>query len=73
MLSDSVNILQQLTGQKATADHAANILDKRFSTPDPRRKPTVLLVDEVCLNSRLEVRLKTRRNVPMCINYFFCI
>ena len=39
--------LQQLTKQKATADHAASILDKRFSTPDPRREPVVLLVDEV--------------------------
>ena len=38
---------QQLTKQKATADHAASILDKRFSTPDPRREPVVLLVDEV--------------------------
>ena len=40
-------VLQQLTKQKATADHAASILDKRFSTPDPRREPVVLLVDEV--------------------------
>ena len=42
-------VLQQLTKQKATADHAASILDKRFSTPDPRREPVVLLVDEVSL------------------------
>ena len=43
----NVQILQQLTGQKATPDHAAAILDKMFSTPNPRRDPTVLLVDEV--------------------------
>jgi origin recognition complex subunit 1 len=44
-----VQILQQLTGQKATPDHAAALLEKRFSTPDPRRDPTVLLVDELDL------------------------
>lgn len=39
--------LQKLTGQKATADHAAALLDKRFSNPAPRKETTVLLVDEV--------------------------
>ncbi len=39
--------LQQLTGQRATSEHAASLLDKRFNTPEPRREPTVLLVDEV--------------------------
>ncbi len=38
---------QQLTGQKATPEHAASLLDKRFNTPDPRRQPVILLVDEV--------------------------
>ena len=44
-----VQILQQLNGQKATPDHAASLLDKRFSATDPRRKTTVLLVDELDL------------------------
>ncbi|XP_075472455.1 origin recognition complex subunit 1 isoform X2 [Ascaphus truei] len=44
-----VQILRLLTGQKATADHAAALLDKRFSTPAPKRETTVLLVDELDL------------------------
>ncbi len=39
--------VQKLTGQKATADHAAALLEKRFSNPAPRKETTVLLVDEV--------------------------
>ncbi|CAJ1059496.1 origin recognition complex subunit 1 isoform X1 [Xyrichtys novacula] len=44
-----VQILQKLTGQKATADHAAALLEKRFSNPAPKRESTVLLVDELDL------------------------
>ncbi|XP_015211126.2 origin recognition complex subunit 1 isoform X2 [Lepisosteus oculatus] len=44
-----VQILQKLTDQKATADHAASLLEKRFSTPAPKRETTVLLVDELDL------------------------
>ncbi|XP_047442041.1 origin recognition complex subunit 1 isoform X2 [Mugil cephalus] len=44
-----VQILQKLTGQKATADHAAALLEKRFSLPAPRKETTVLLVDELDL------------------------
>ncbi|XP_067893230.1 origin recognition complex subunit 1 [Heterodontus francisci] len=44
-----VQILKLLTGQKATADHAAALLEKRFSTPAPKRETTVLLVDELDL------------------------
>ncbi|KAK2145921.1 hypothetical protein LSH36_647g01016 [Paralvinella palmiformis] len=44
-----VQILEQLTGQKVTADHAADILNKKFSTHEPRRDPIVLLVDELDL------------------------
>nr|XP_046248284.1 origin recognition complex subunit 1 isoform X2 [Scatophagus argus] len=44
-----VQILQKLTGQKATADHAAALLEKRFSNPAPRKEATVLLVDELDL------------------------
>jgi len=36
-----------LTGQKATPEHAMQLLDRRFSTPAPRRQPTVFLVDEL--------------------------
>lgn len=38
-----------LTGQKATPEHASNLLDKRFSTLVPNRDPVVLLVDELDL------------------------
>ncbi|KAI3369133.1 hypothetical protein L3Q82_026098, partial [Scortum barcoo] len=44
-----VQIQQKLTGQKATADHAAALLEKRFSNPAPRKETTVLLVDELDL------------------------
>ncbi|XP_055077168.1 origin recognition complex subunit 1 isoform X2 [Periophthalmus magnuspinnatus] len=44
-----VQILQKLTGQKATADHAASLLEKKFSSPAPRKETTVLLVDELDL------------------------
>uniref|UniRef100_A0A7N9ANH0 Origin recognition complex subunit 1 n=1 Tax=Mastacembelus armatus TaxID=205130 RepID=A0A7N9ANH0_9TELE len=44
-----VQILQKLTGHKATADHAASLLEKRFSNPAPRKESTVLLVDELDL------------------------
>ncbi|XP_069837715.1 origin recognition complex subunit 1 [Dendropsophus ebraccatus] len=44
-----VQVLKLLTGQKATADHAAALLEKRFSTPASNRETTVLLVDELDL------------------------
>lgn len=44
-----VQIVQKLTGQKATADHAAALLEKRFSNPAPKKESTVLLVDELDL------------------------
>ncbi|XP_078075528.1 origin recognition complex subunit 1 [Mustelus asterias] len=44
-----VQILKLLTGERATADHAAALLGKRFGTPAPRRETTVLLVDELDL------------------------
>ncbi|XP_076870957.1 origin recognition complex subunit 1 isoform X2 [Brachyhypopomus gauderio] len=44
-----VQILQKLTNQKATADHAATLLEKSFSTPGPKKETTVLLVDELDL------------------------
>ncbi|XP_056271375.1 origin recognition complex subunit 1-like [Pseudoliparis swirei] len=44
-----VQILQKLTGQKATADHAAALLEKRFGNAAPRKETTVLLVDELDL------------------------
>eukprot|EP00063_Salmo_salar_P004119 XP_013978954.1 PREDICTED: origin recognition complex subunit 1 isoform X2 [Salmo salar] len=44
-----VQILQKLTGQKVTADHAAALLEKRFSNPTPKKETTVLLVDELDL------------------------
>ncbi|KAE8610209.1 hypothetical protein XENTR_v10012047 [Xenopus tropicalis] len=44
-----VQILKLLTGQKATADHAAALLEKRFSTPASKKETTVLLVDELDL------------------------
>lgn len=47
---------QKLTDQKATADHAAVLLEKRFSNPAPRKETTVLLVDEVRTSVILEGR-----------------
>ncbi|XP_068949098.1 origin recognition complex subunit 1-like [Petaurus breviceps papuanus] len=44
-----VQILQKLTGQKATASHAAELLQKRFSQPAPGQETTVLLMDELDL------------------------
>ncbi|NXV88345.1 ORC1 protein, partial [Calonectris borealis] len=44
-----VQILELLTGQKVTATHAAALLAKLFSTPGPKRKTTVLIVDELDL------------------------
>ncbi|XP_038000321.1 origin recognition complex subunit 1 [Motacilla alba alba] len=44
-----VQILEFLTGQKVTATHAAVLLAKLFSTPGPKRKTTVLIVDELDL------------------------
>uniref|UniRef100_A0A8C7ZG42 Origin recognition complex subunit 1 n=1 Tax=Oryzias sinensis TaxID=183150 RepID=A0A8C7ZG42_9TELE len=49
LLNDCTRSLQKLTGQKATADHAAALLEKRFSNPAPRKETTVLLVDELDL------------------------
>lgn len=44
-----VQILQRLTGQKATANHAAELLAKRFCTQGSSPETTVLLVDELDL------------------------
>lgn len=44
-----VQILQKLTGQKATANHAAALLTKRFCTRGSPQETTVLLVDELDL------------------------
>uniref|UniRef100_A0A8C3B4S5 Origin recognition complex subunit 1 n=1 Tax=Cairina moschata TaxID=8855 RepID=A0A8C3B4S5_CAIMO len=44
-----VQILELLTGQKVTATHAATLLAKLFCTPGPKRKTTVLIVDELDL------------------------
>ncbi|XP_065698788.2 origin recognition complex subunit 1 [Patagioenas fasciata] len=44
-----VQILELLTGQKVTATHAAELLAKLFSMPGPKRKTTVLIVDELDL------------------------
>jgi len=40
-------LVQVLTGQKVTATHAAALLAELFHTPGPKRKTTVLIVDEV--------------------------
>ncbi|NXY68213.1 ORC1 protein, partial [Glareola pratincola] len=44
-----VQILELLTGQKVTATHAAVLLAKLFNTPGPKRKTTVMIVDELDL------------------------
>lgn len=52
-----VEIYRQLTGKTVTWEQAYNLLDKRFSTPSPRRLSTVLLVDEldILCNKRQDV------------------
>ena len=42
-----VEMWQQLTGKKATAEHAMKLLNTRFTTASPKRIPTVFLVDEL--------------------------
>ncbi|XP_071117576.1 origin recognition complex subunit 1-like [Haliotis cracherodii] len=44
-----VHLLKDLTGQRATPEHAMELLNKKFSTPAPRRETVVLLVDELDL------------------------
>ncbi|XP_033097061.1 origin recognition complex subunit 1-like isoform X2 [Anneissia japonica] len=44
-----VQILKALTGQKATPEHAASLLEKRFSSASKKREPVVLIVDELDL------------------------
>jgi len=43
------HLLKMMTGQKATPDHAASLLEKKFSQPSPRKESLVLLVDELDL------------------------
>ncbi|KAJ2870344.1 Origin recognition complex, subunit 1, partial [Coemansia asiatica] len=40
---------QAITGEKATPKHAAQLLEKHFSTPSPRRHSYVVLMDELDL------------------------
>lgn len=44
-----VQMLQQLSNQKATPDHAADLLNKKFTTPGPRKETIVMLADELDL------------------------
>ncbi|GAB1599981.1 origin recognition complex subunit 1-like [Argonauta hians] len=44
-----VELLKQLTEQKTSAEHAVDILHKRFNSLAPRRETVVLLVDELDL------------------------
>ncbi|KAK0069981.1 origin recognition complex subunit 1-like isoform X1 [Biomphalaria pfeifferi] len=44
-----VEILKALTGNKATADHAASLLNKMFTSPGPRSESVVVLLDELDL------------------------
>jgi Cdc6-like AAA superfamily ATPase len=52
-----VEIYRQLTGKTVTWEQAYNLLDKRFSTPSPRRVSTILIVDEldILCNKRQDV------------------
>ena len=60
---------QLLTEQKATPEHASNLLDKLFNTPDPKRDPVILLVDEV---RACTTRKRTIRSVLFCVCYRQC-
>ncbi|XP_061400763.1 origin recognition complex subunit 1 [Musca vetustissima] len=52
-----VHIYRQLTGKTVSWEHAHALLEKRFTTPAPRRVTTVLLVDEldILCNRRQDV------------------
>jgi origin recognition complex subunit 1 len=52
-----VEIHRQLTGKTVSWEQAYNLLDKRFSTPSPRRMSTILIVDEldILCNKRQDV------------------
>ncbi|KAM7343467.1 origin recognition complex subunit 1 isoform 2-T2 [Cochliomyia hominivorax] len=52
-----VHIYKQLTGKTLSWEHAHTLLEKRFTTPAPRRITTVLLVDEldILCNRRQDV------------------
>lgn len=52
-----VHIYRQLTGKTLSWEHAHALLEKRFTTPAPRRITTVLLVDEldILCNRRQDV------------------
>lgn len=52
-----VHIYKQLTGKTVSWEHAHSLLEKRFTTPAPRRVTTVLLVDEldILCNRRQDV------------------
>ncbi|KAG0242765.1 Origin recognition complex, subunit 1 [Mortierella sp. GBA43] len=44
-----VLLWKALSGQKATANHALQLLEKQFSAPGPKRPPCVVLMDELDL------------------------
>ena len=52
-----VEIHRQLTGKTVSWEQAYNLLDKRFSTPSPKRKTTIMIVDEldILCNKRQDV------------------
>lgn len=52
-----VHIYRQFSGKTVSAEYAYNLLDKRFTTPSPKRKMTILLVDEldILCNRRQDV------------------
>lgn len=52
-----VEIHRQLTGKTLSWERAFNLLDKRFSSPSPHRKSTILIVDEldILCNKRQDV------------------
>lgn len=52
-----VHIYRQFSGKTVTTEYAYNLLDKRFTTPSPKRKMTILLVDEldILCNRRQDV------------------
>lgn len=52
-----VQIYKQLTGKTVSWEHAHALLEKRFTTPGPRRQTTILLVDEldILCNRRQDV------------------
>ena len=64
MLYLSFDCFQQLTGQKATPDHAAELLNRRFCGTSGK-ETIVLLVDEVFPPFKIVIKFFRKRTLKL--------